>query len=459
MADANSKEVRFAGVKRIYGDKTSRKFLYFAGAVSLAAIAYAMYPNSNTNQKPAFSDSVNKVRSNGSAGRHKSGVVASDEYQNLLKQDDNQKIQAARQSGKDAMPSIVLHDKKTDLPMSLENIDAHGSENSSDSNKRKSIISQDNPLPAAPTIHKPVQQHIAPRALDMNVVQAMAQEMNKYKLEYKPAQVVYIYSDKKDDTKTSSSSRSGHGRQSNEMMGENETASEIGKINGMKGPGSKDKDNSSTSVASNDNNGNSLVVGGIDGGPTFKLPATGTVIGARLLGEVNSDKPGPVLGEVEQGAFSGARILGSFQFGEKGVMIKFNSMTIPYQDDNGADQSETVNIDCIAVDHKHLGTAMATSINHHAIERIGAQFGASFLQGLGQAAAQSGSTAYMSPYGGTTVSNSNMSMNQEMMMAIGQGASQAGSVFQEMFGNQRTTIKVAQGTQFGLLFVNGQNNN
>ena len=185
----------------------------------------------------------------------------------------------------------------------------------------------------------------------------------------------------------------------------------------------------------------------------FITPAAGTILYSRLVGRVNSDTPGPVVGEILQGPFAGARLLGTFQFSEQGVVINFSSMTVPYKDDDGNDQSEVVTIHAVAVDASHLGTAMATDIDRHLLERIGVAFGTAFLQGLGQAVAQSGSTATYG-VGGTTVSNATLNTREQLLVGGGAAAGAAGQVFSQIYGNRRTTITVEADTPFGLLFLN-----
>lgn len=99
---------------------------------------------------------------------------------------------------------------------------------------------------------------------------------------------------------------------------------------------------------------------------------------------------------------------------------------------------------------------MATYVNRHVLAKIGFRMAASFMQGLGQAIQQSGSTAMMSASGGTAISQGNKTWTQEMLQAGGTSAGQVGNTLESLYGNVPDTIQIAQNTPFALLFV-GQN--
>ena len=433
---------KYAGIKRIANDKGSRKLLLMAGGVIIVSCVWAFWP-SHKATVAGYQDNLHSAPH--ISGPDSGGVVVNSAYEKALRQSDENRLNQAKSKGGDAFPTLRLNPQNSKLPVVLGDTNQHGSDDLNDNKKKNtSFDNQDNALPVAPKIFPTkVEKPAEVQQMNMADIQRMSQYLRGIKMAVKPASVVYVYAPK--DAK-------------------NTTTVADNRKNGFMGSGSDSSDSlasisgngKNTQVADNSVKKDARLVGGIDGGPEFKLPAAGTVLYAKLVGRVNSDSNGPVIGEVEQGAFSGSRIIGSFSFGEKGVMITFNTMTVPYKNDDGEDETETVGINAVAVDSKHLGTAMATSIDNHMLARVGAQFGSAFLQGLGQAVAQSGSSAYMSPYGGTTVTNPTMNLSQEMAMAVGQGASQAGSIFQSIYGSQKTTIIVEQGTPFGLLFLDKQ---
>lgn len=188
----------------------------------------------------------------------------------------------------------------------------------------------------------------------------------------------------------------------------------------------------------------------------FVVPATGTILYSRLIGKVNSDTPGPIVAEIMQGPYTGARLIGTFQFSENGVIMNFSSMTVPFNEDGDA-KTEVVAIKAVAVDAANLGTAMSTDIERHIFERVAVAAATSFMQGFGQAISQSGATATTNAIGGTTVSNPLLSTQSQLFMAGGAAAAATGQVFQQIYGNRRTTVTVDADTPFGLLFLGTTN--
>jgi intracellular multiplication protein IcmE len=186
----------------------------------------------------------------------------------------------------------------------------------------------------------------------------------------------------------------------------------------------------------------------------FTPPATGSIIYSKLIGRINSDAPGPVVAEILQGPFSGARLLGSFVPSEAGVLIKFSTMTVAYKED-GEEKTDVVPIQAVAVDTEYLGTAMATDIDTHMFARVASAFATSFLQGLGQAVAQSGSTTTNNGLS-TQTTNPVYSARNQLYIAGGAASGAVGNIIDQSFANKKPTITVDADTPFGLLFLGNQ---
>jgi len=193
---------------------------------------------------------------------------------------------------------------------------------------------------------------------------------------------------------------------------------------------------------------------GGDNASRFTPPNPGTILYARLVGRVNSDVPGPVIGEILQGPFTGARLLGNFRFTERGVILQFSSMAVPYREE-GEDKSETVPIGAVAVDTQHLGTAMATDIDRHIVERVALAFGTAFISGVGRAIGQGGATVTQG-FGVRETTYPQLDATQQLWVGAGEAANAVGRVAESIWGNRRTTITVDAGTPFGLLFLGPQ---
>ena len=191
----------------------------------------------------------------------------------------------------------------------------------------------------------------------------------------------------------------------------------------------------------------------------FDLPSPGTMLQAHFVSEVDSRTPGVVMGVVDSGPYAGGRLMGSFQTANDShkLMVTFKQMIVTYTDDSGELRSKALKIDAYAVDPTNLSQGMATYVNRHLMAKIGFQLATSFMQGIGEAIQQSGSSAMMTVSGGSVISQGSKNMTQQMLEAGGNSASQIGSTLQSLFGNVPDTIKIAQGTPFALLFVGGDN--
>lgn len=189
----------------------------------------------------------------------------------------------------------------------------------------------------------------------------------------------------------------------------------------------------------------------------FPQPDPGTILSAHFVGLVDSTSPGTVIATLDQGPYAGARLLGSFSAQQNGLLIQFNTMTFTYEDEDGEQHAKTMSIHGVAVNADTLGTNMVSYINHHIFERVAISLATGFAQGLGQAIQQSGSVASMSGTGSTFISEGTKSTQQQMLQAMGNSVTNAGSILSSIYGNIGTTIKVFQNTPFAVLFLSADN--
>lgn len=190
--------------------------------------------------------------------------------------------------------------------------------------------------------------------------------------------------------------------------------------------------------------------------PTFDIPSPGTVLYGHFASEVDSRVPGVVIGVIDTGPYAGARVMGNFQTSEnQKLMVKFSGMTVTYEDDNGERRSKYLTISALAVNPQTLSQGMATYTNRHMFAKIMSTLATSFMQGIGQAIQQSGSTAMMSSSGGTVISQGERNTTQQLLQAGGQSAGSIGQLLSSQLSNTADVVKIAQNTRFGLLFVGG----
>lgn len=163
---------------------------------------------------------------------------------------------------------------------------------------------------------------------------------------------------------------------------------------------------------------------------------------------------------IVEGKYKGARLMGGFtasapSTGSNGALVvQFSTMSMPTV-------GSTFAINAYAVDAKTGNNSVVTSVNNHYLLRYGMLFASSFLQGFGNAYQ---SYTYNCPPGTQNCSVVNTSSTGQTNNAVtpttqtafyqglgqmGQNAAQAAA--QEF--NTPPTIKVAQGTGIGVLFM------
>lgn len=187
------------------------------------------------------------------------------------------------------------------------------------------------------------------------------------------------------------------------------------------------------------------VLSGSPAGARAPAVKAGTIMYAVLLTAVNSDEPGPVLAEIVQGKFKGARLMGTLSNQGQKVLLSFNTLTLPKL-------SESVAINTVAIDEGTARTALSSDTNNHYWLRYGTLFASAFLQGYGQSFLD-----YGNAYAGSVVINPtnqpiNLSPRQRVFVGLGQVGQQYSSALRSVF-NTPPTVKVFSGTSMGILFL------
>lgn len=173
----------------------------------------------------------------------------------------------------------------------------------------------------------------------------------------------------------------------------------------------------------------------------------GTVLYGVLETAVDSDYPdSPIMATIVAGQYKGAKLLGAIKTVKDGqrVMLTFNLMTM-----NEWPTGATVN--AFAIDPDSARSAVATSVDNHYMLRYGTAFAASFLQGLGQAVQDSGTTV-SSDSGVVTESTSDLDTQETVLVALGQVGKNAAAEVGRLQG-VAPTVKVKAGVGIGILFM------
>lgn len=212
---------------------------------------------------------------------------------------------------------------------------------------------------------------------------------------------------------------------------------------------------SKTEIANGvDANGNPVVVtnvaaNGLDQLAVPQKPAkiivpAGKIEYAQMILEANSDIPGPVVALIASGEFSGGKLLGKFQAQEEYLVITFTTLVTK--------KGTSIPINAYALDPGTSLTGLATDVDHRYFKRIILPAAAKFVEGLGEAYAQT-TTQTTQNATTTTTATTDLNTKQEFGKAVSEAAQSIGDVLDEDGGKSKTLVIVAAGTPMGILFM------
>lgn len=188
--------------------------------------------------------------------------------------------------------------------------------------------------------------------------------------------------------------------------------------------------------------------------PKLANITAGTLYAAVLTTGIDTDEPGPVLAEIVEGPFAGAKVIGTVTTGgstASKATLSFNVITT-----KGAPSS--AQIKAYAVNQETARTGLATDVDHHYLERYGLLFAASFMNGFGTALATAGTTVTTAATGVITTASQARTLNnrqdvQELgAIALGEVGKEVGKSLAQNV-NRPVTVKVAPGTPIAVLFM------
>ena len=174
------------------------------------------------------------------------------------------------------------------------------------------------------------------------------------------------------------------------------------------------------------------------------IQPAGTIEYAQLITEANSDVPGPVLAQIMSGPLRGARLLGSFKAQEEHLVLNFKTVVV-----DGVSYSA----DAIALDPSSAHPGVVTEIDQRYFKRVILPAAAAFVEGMGKAIAESGSTS-VSVSGETVVQSENeLDTRQEALKGVEEAADKVGEFLDKEASTTKRLVKVHAGTAVGILFL------
>ncbi|MBP9050400.1 MAG: hypothetical protein KBF91_04200 [Alphaproteobacteria bacterium] len=177
------------------------------------------------------------------------------------------------------------------------------------------------------------------------------------------------------------------------------------------------------------------------------IPA-GDIAYAQLLIEANSDIKGPIVALVVSGPFSGAKALGTFTREDEYLVMQFTSIT--------GKEGHSIPITAFAVDPATTLTGLATEVDHRYWTRIILPAAAKFVEGVGSAIAEKGTTTVTVSSGRDSTStqdSSNIDVEQELYKGVEEASKTVGEILKEDGKDVEPLVRVKAGTPIGLLFT------
>jgi intracellular multiplication protein IcmE len=181
---------------------------------------------------------------------------------------------------------------------------------------------------------------------------------------------------------------------------------------------------------------------------------TGDIVFAVIDSAVNSDEPSPILATIVSGPLKGSKLIGAFN-----LPSNADKMVITFTTLSARGISKTISISAYAIDPNTGRTALSSSTNHHYLERYGALFASTFLEGFGNAFQSADTTITIGGTGGTGGPNSTTvqngigrSLTSNAVIGLATVGKAWGQQAQRNM-NIPTTVQVFSGTPIGVLFL------
>jgi intracellular multiplication protein IcmE len=178
--------------------------------------------------------------------------------------------------------------------------------------------------------------------------------------------------------------------------------------------------------------------------PPVTIVPAGKIEYAQMILEANSDIPGPVVALIASGQFNGGKLLGKFTSQEEYLVITFDTLVTK--------KGTSIPVSAFAIDPATSLTGVATDVDHRYLKRIVLPAAAKFVEGLGEAYAETTETSSQNATT-TTTTSTDLDPKQEFGKAISDAAATVGEVLSSEGQSTKPLVIVAAGTPLGVLFM------
>ena len=179
-------------------------------------------------------------------------------------------------------------------------------------------------------------------------------------------------------------------------------------------------------------------------GPEKIIIPAGDIQYAQMMLEANSDIPGPIMALMASGPFSGGRLIGSFATEDEYLTMQFTTLVTK--------KGTSIPIQAIAVNPDTSLQGMATEVDHRYFSRIILPAAAKFIEGMGNAIAQTTTTVSQSS-SSTTSSTQDLDTTQELGKAGAEATSKLSEFLDDEASKQKVLVRVHAGTPIGIIFM------
>ncbi len=178
------------------------------------------------------------------------------------------------------------------------------------------------------------------------------------------------------------------------------------------------------------------------------IPA-GDVVYGQMFTEANSDVPSPILASLVAGPLKGARMIGEFKVFNDYLYISFTKLSM---------RGKLYQINAIALDPNTTLAGVATEVDQRYFSRIIVPAAADFVKEFGNVIANRGvSTTTIVNADGTVVQTQNNSndidFNQAANAGLGEAANTVSSFAKQEAGKIQPLVRVEAGTPVGIFFL------